>query len=205
MGMSNVDEYRINLDHQVFIFGLMFTISTLFFFSSFSFTIRAWRTRTTWGLLEGKCHSPMSCRRSFILKPRPRTTVSTCWAPSKASASTQWHSQAGNTARRPLQHQRGGTLVKSCDHRHDQHTHTLIVWSCLKKKKQQERYDHIWLLLTHKLSNHLGNHGYSIKSKNRNMIPVSVLLLRVNITAALMQMFVDDCRCSWLSCFNYFS
>lgn len=92
----------------------MSSLLTLFFFC-FSFTLRVPRTPTTWGPLEGRCRSPTSWPRSFILKPKARTTASTCWPPSKASASAQRHSQGRNTARRPLLHQEGGTLVKSCD------------------------------------------------------------------------------------------
>lgn len=87
--------------------------------TSFSSVFLPWLrtpgTQTTWGLLEGKCRSPMSCRRWFILKPNPRTTASTCWAPFKASASAQRRSQGGITARRSLLHQLIWTPVESCD------------------------------------------------------------------------------------------
>ncbi len=114
VGMSKVDKYSSFRSLSSYFWPHVQPINPLFLLF-FSIMIRTPRTKTTWGLLEGKCRSPVSCRRSFIPKPKPRTAASTCWAPFKASVSAQRRSRGGNTARRPLQHQRVGTLVESCD------------------------------------------------------------------------------------------
>lgn len=82
-----------------------YTFFYLLFFCFFLFLIRAPGTQTTWNLLEEKCLSPASCRRSFILIPKVRTAALTCWAPSKASALARRSSKEGNAAGRPLLHQ----------------------------------------------------------------------------------------------------
>lgn len=80
----------------------------------FSFTIRTPRTRAAFGLSEGSCRSPASCRRSSTLKPIPRTLASTCCGPSKASALARRRAP-GDTAAEVLLRQAGGKPVRSCD------------------------------------------------------------------------------------------